>query len=55
MKGRVSVILTTIIAVLAAFCSVMNIMGENYVIAVIWGAVAVLNIISALLKIRQKM
>ncbi|WP_432649836.1 hypothetical protein [Huintestinicola sp.] len=54
MNDKVKFILTIVIIVLAAACSILNIIDGNYVLAVIWGAVAVLNIVSIVLKIKYK-
>ena len=54
MNGKVSFILTIAIVVLSAANCVLNIIGGNYVLSVIWGIVAVLNIVAIVLKIKQK-
>ena len=54
MNNKVKFILTIVIIVLAAACSIMSILGGNYVLSVIWGAVAVLNIISIVLTLKKK-
>lgn len=54
MNDKVKFILTIVIIVLALACSILNIIGGNYVLSVIWGAVAVLNIISIVLMLKEK-
>ena len=54
MKDKVSLILTIAILVLSAANCILTIIGGNYVLSVIWGIVAVLNIISLVLKLKQK-
>lgn len=54
MNNKVKFILTIVIIVLALACSILNIIGGNYVLAVIWGVVAVLNIISIILILKKK-
>ena len=54
MKDKVKFILTIVIIVLALACSILNIIGGDYVLSVIWGAVAVLNIISIILILKKK-
>lgn len=50
----ISVILTIAILILCAVNCVLYIMGGNYALAVIWGIIAVLNIVSIVLKTKQK-
>ena len=54
MNNKVKFILTIVIIVLALACSILNIIDGNYVLAVIWGVVAVLNIISIILILKKK-
>lgn len=54
MNSKVRFILTIAIIVLAVACSILNSLSGNYVPAVIWIAVAVINIISIVLTLKQK-
>lgn len=54
MNNKVKFILTIVIIVLALACSILNIIGGDYVLSVIWGVVAVLNIISIILILKKK-
>ena len=54
MNDKIKFIFTIVIIVLALACSILNIIGENYVLSVIWGVVAVLNIISIVLTLKKK-
>ncbi|MGN0637554.1 MAG: hypothetical protein ACI4J0_04210 [Huintestinicola sp.] len=54
MDAKVSFILTLVIIVLSIANSILNIIGGNYGLSVIWGAVAVLNIISIVLRSKKR-
>ena len=54
MNNKVKFILTIVIIVLALACSILNIIGGDYVLSVIWGVVAVLNIISIILILKKE-
>lgn len=54
MNDKVKFILTLVILVLALACSILNMIGGNYFPAVIWGIVAVLNIISLVLTVKHR-
>lgn len=54
MNNKVKFIITIVIIVLALACSILNIIGGDYVLSVIWGVVAVLNIISIILILKKK-
>ncbi|MCI7767369.1 MAG: hypothetical protein MSJ26_05215 [Oscillospiraceae bacterium] len=54
MSDKVSFFLTIVIFILSAANCVLNIIGGNYALAVIWGIVAVCNIISTVLRLKNK-
>lgn len=54
MNNKVKFILTIVIIVLAFFCGIMNIFDENYVMTAIWGAIAGINTVSAVLMLKKK-
>ena len=53
MNDKVKFILTIVIIVLSIACSMLNIIDGNYVLSVIWGIVAVLNVISIVLTLKK--